>query len=96
MARERMKKFSALVGMIAVTSMLVLFSLAVPSFLATTAGKVFAVIWMLVAIVSLAGFGLKVFQRKQKKRALAPVYNLRARPRIWRPMERQERYKEVQ
>jgi hypothetical protein len=74
MTRKRVKKFSALVGMIAVTSMLVLFFLALPSFLTTTVGVVFSPSWLVIAVATLAGFGMKVFQRKQRIRVIAPSH----------------------
>jgi hypothetical protein len=81
MARGRVKKFSALVGMIAVTSMLVLFFLAVPSFLTTTVGQVFSFSWLLIAVATLAGFGMNVFQRKQRKRVPVPSHLQETRTR---------------
>lgn len=76
MARGKVKKFSALVGTITVTTLLVLFFLAVPAFLGTTAGKVFSFVWLMMALVTLVAFGEKVFSRK-RKRVLAPVYKFR-------------------
>jgi uncharacterized membrane protein YdfJ with MMPL/SSD domain len=73
MARKRLHKFSALVGTIVVTTMLILYFLAVPTFVTTTIGKVFSVAWLMMALVSLAGFGLKVFKRKPQKRTFAPA-----------------------
>jgi K+ transporter len=73
MARKRMKKFSALVGTIVVTTMLTIYFLALPTFFASSIGKVFSIAWLIVALVTLAGFGLKVFKRKQKKRTFAPA-----------------------
>ncbi len=81
MARKRIKKFSALVGMIGVTTLLVLFFLAVPAFWASSAGKVFAVVWLLVAACVLVAFGDKVFARKTT-RPLATVYRLRSRDHV--------------
>jgi hypothetical protein len=46
----------------------VLFFLAMPSLIATTAGKVFSLLWLSVALASLAALTSKVFQRKRKGR----------------------------
>lgn len=73
MAPKRMHKLSALVGTIVVTTMLILFFLAVPTFAATPIGKMFSVAWLVMALVTLAGFGLKVIKRKQKKRTFTPA-----------------------
>jgi len=73
MARKRMHKLNALVGTIVVTMMLILYFLAVPTFTTTTIGKVFSVAWLILALITLGGFGIKVIKRKQKKRFLAPV-----------------------
>lgn len=76
MARKRIKKFGALVGMIAVTTLLMLYFLAVPVFWGATSGKVFSFVWLMLALVMLAAFGQKVFEGK-RKRVLAPVYVFR-------------------
>lgn len=81
MARKRIKKFSALVGMIGVTTLLVLFFLALPAFWASTAGKVFSVVWLMVATCVMVAFGDKVFERKATK-PLASVYRLRSRDHV--------------
>lgn len=80
MARKKVGKFSALVGMIAVTTMLMVCFVAAPAFGGATAGKVFSVVWLLVALISFAAFGEKVFARKSPKNR-APVYlfNVQAR-----------------
>ena len=81
MTGKRIKKFSALVGMLGVTALLVLFFLAVPSFWASTAGKVFSVVWLMVAVCVMVAFGGKVFERK-RARPLASVYRMRSRGHI--------------
>lgn len=76
MARKRMRKFSALIGMITVTAMLMLYFLAFPAFLQTTGGKVFSFLWLATALVTLVAFGQKAFTGK-RKRVLAPVYTFK-------------------
>lgn len=73
MSKKRMKKFTALVGTIAATTMLIIFFLAMPAFLATTGGKVFSVSWLLISLISLAGFSYSLFKGTRKKRTFAPV-----------------------
>lgn len=92
MARKKIKKFQALVGMIAVTTMLVLYFLAVPTFLGVTAGRVFSLVWLVVALVTLVAFGQKVFQRKRKG-ALAPVYVFRSPARTVTKMSKSSKQK---
>jgi len=49
--KERVSKFGSLISLIAITAMLAVFSLALPEFIASTAGRVFAVVWALTAII---------------------------------------------
>jgi hypothetical protein len=49
--KARVSKFGALISLIAVTAMLALFSLALPEFLISTAGRVFTGVWALTAIL---------------------------------------------
>jgi hypothetical protein len=76
MARKRVRKFGALLGTIAVTTMLVLYFLAFPAFWATMAGKVFTFVWLAAALVTLVAFGQRAFTGK-RKRVLASVYTFK-------------------
>lgn len=76
MARKRIKKFSALVGMITVTALLMLYFLAVPAFWGTLSGQIFSCLWLTLALVMLTAFGQKVFAAK-RKRLFTPAY-------VWR------------
>lgn len=49
--KDRISKFGSLVSLVAVTAMLALFSLALPDFLVSTAGRVFAAAWAAVAVL---------------------------------------------
>lgn len=48
--KERITKMGSLISLITVTAMLALFSLALPEFLASFYGRVFAVVWASMAI----------------------------------------------
>lgn len=49
--KDRSSKFGSLISLVAVTALLALFSLTLPQFLASTAGRVFAAAWAGVAIL---------------------------------------------
>lgn len=82
--RRKKHKFSALVSMIAVTSLLVLYFLAVPAFWTTAAGKAFSVVWLVAALAVMAALALTVFERKRERSVLAQVYHFKAPARIVR------------
>jgi hypothetical protein len=48
--KEKISKFGSLLSLIVITSMLALFSLALPGFLISTTGRMFAVLWAVLAI----------------------------------------------
>ena len=49
--KEKVSRFGSLISLIAVCAMLMLFFLALPETLTSTAGRVFAVTWALMAIL---------------------------------------------
>lgn len=49
--KERISRFGSLISLIAVTAMLALYSLSLPDFLISPAGRAFAVAWAAAAIV---------------------------------------------
>lgn len=79
MTRRRIRKFNALVGMIAVSTMFILYFLAVPTFKLTTSGAIFSVVWLIVALAAFGGFAIKIFKRVQKRRAV-PARNMQGTP----------------
>lgn len=48
--KEKISKFGSLISLLAVTAMLAVFSLALPEFLASAAGRFFAGAWAVIAI----------------------------------------------
>jgi outer membrane biosynthesis protein TonB len=49
--KERVSSFGSLISLIAVTAMLAVFSLSLPEFLASAAGRLFAAAWAILALV---------------------------------------------
>jgi len=49
--KEKTGKFGSLVSLTLMTAMFVVFWLAIPEFLASSTGRIFAVVWALTAIV---------------------------------------------
>ncbi|HMM21857.1 MAG TPA: hypothetical protein PKA10_14155 [Selenomonadales bacterium] len=50
--KQRMTRMGSLISLITVTALLALFSLALPEFLASFYGRVFAVVWASMAILT--------------------------------------------
>lgn len=49
--KQKISKFGSLISLVGVTAMIAMFSLALPGFLASTNGRLFAVAWAVIAIV---------------------------------------------
>lgn len=49
--KQKISKFGSMISLIGVTAMLALFSLALPGFLVSTSGRLFAMTWAVMAIV---------------------------------------------
>jgi glycerol-3-phosphate acyltransferase PlsY len=49
--KNKISKFGSLISLIALTGMLTLFSLAIPEFLISATGRIFAIVWAVTAIV---------------------------------------------
>lgn len=49
--KQRMSKLGSLVSLVGVAAMIALFSLALPGFLASASGRLFAIAWAVIAIV---------------------------------------------
>ncbi|MBP2652293.1 MAG: hypothetical protein H6Q74_3118 [Firmicutes bacterium] len=49
--KAKISRFGSLVSLVGVTAMLALFALALPEFLSSVAGRVFTVVWSMVAII---------------------------------------------
>ncbi|MEG6584602.1 hypothetical protein [Dendrosporobacter sp. 1207_IL3150] len=50
--KDKVSKFGSLISLVAITAMLVLFSLALPEFIISTSGRVFMVVWAVTAIIA--------------------------------------------
>ncbi|GBG57191.1 hypothetical protein SPFL3102_00111 [Sporomusaceae bacterium FL31] len=50
--KEKVSKFGSLISLIAITTMLVVFSLVLPEFIGSAAGRIFIVVWALTAIIA--------------------------------------------
>lgn len=49
--KQKISKFGSLISLVGITAMIALFSLALPGFLASTSGRLFAIAWAVIAIV---------------------------------------------
>jgi predicted MFS family arabinose efflux permease len=78
--RERTSKFGSLVCLVAVTAMLALFSLALPDFLVSAAGRVFAGAWTAVAVLLLVVHARRVVGER-RRRPVTLVRMVEGRPR---------------
>jgi len=68
--KQRISKFGSVISLMGITAMLSLFSLALPGFLTSTTGRVFAVIWAVIAIVVFIAHTKRV--STGKKRSVIP------------------------
>ena len=68
--RDRISKFGSLVCLVAVTAMLALFSLALPEFLVSTAGRLFAAAWVAVAILLFVTHAWRVVGERRRRTAV--------------------------
>jgi hypothetical protein len=65
--KTKISRFGSLLSLVTLTAMLMLFALALPEFLTSTAGRIFAGIWALVSIaVCLAHSTRLSGERRQK------------------------------
>jgi len=70
--KRKISKFSALIGLSALSAMCVLFFLFIPELVATTAGQVFVGVWALIAMLSFVAHGRSVTTRKGRQ--YVPIY----------------------
>ena len=64
--KEKTSKFGSLLSLTAMTAMFVVFWLAVPEFITSPVGRIFAVVWAVVAIVVFIAHAKRVtFERKK-------------------------------
>lgn len=65
-SKEKTRKFGSLLSLIAMTAMFVVFWLAVPEFLTSSIGRIFAVSWAIIAIIVFIAHAKRVtFERKK-------------------------------
>ncbi|MEN6413238.1 MAG: hypothetical protein ABFC84_10860 [Veillonellales bacterium] len=65
--KEKTGKFGSLISLIAIMAMLALFSIAIPEFLASTVGRIFAVVWALAAITVFIAHAKRVKKVRQRQ-----------------------------
>lgn len=68
--KQKISKFGSIISLMGITAMLSLFSLALPGFLTSTTGRVFAVGWALISIVVFIAHTRRI--SSGKKRAVVP------------------------
>lgn len=49
--KAKISRFGSLISLIIISAVLALFSLALPEFLLSTTGRIFAILWALIAII---------------------------------------------
>lgn len=64
--KEKTSKFGSLLSLTAMTAMFVVFWLAVPEFITSPVGRVFAVVWAVIAIVVFIAHAKRMTIEKKK------------------------------
>jgi apolipoprotein N-acyltransferase len=71
--KEKTSRIGSLIGFLVVTALIVSFSLALPEFLLSTTGRIFAVLWALVAIAVFLAHSRRISLRRQPVRMMSPA-----------------------
>lgn len=71
--KEKTSKFGSIVGFLIVTALIVIFSLALPEFFLSTTGRIYAIVWAIVAICVVLAHGRRISIRRHPVRAMLPV-----------------------
>lgn len=85
--KEKVSKFGSLTSLILLTTMLAVFSLALPEFLFSTSGRIFAVIW---ALLSIAVFIAHATRISIEQRHYMPAWKIKQAMRR-KPVQKQKR-----
>ncbi len=84
--KERISKFGSLISLLALITMLTLFSLFMPELIASVAGRVFVVLWAMIAIIAFIAHArrIKTVERHpyQRLRIMTQKEEERTRKRI--------------
>ncbi len=64
--KERVSKFGSMISLIAITAMLIIFSLVLPEFIGSTAGRGFIVVWAVTAIVAFIAHVTRFSQQRPR------------------------------
>jgi hypothetical protein len=78
--KERISRFGSLISLIAVTALLVIYSLSLPEFLASLPGRVFAVAWAVMAIVIFVAHARRLSGQRRRPPAMARTARTRRLP----------------
>ncbi|SDF58536.1 hypothetical protein [Sporolituus thermophilus] len=63
--KEKTSRFGSLISLIALSALLILFSAALPEFLASAAGRLFAAAWALTAIIIFVAHARRIAPQRQ-------------------------------
>lgn len=75
--KEKTSKMGSVVGFLVVTAFIVGFFLALPEFLLSTTGRLFAALWALVAIGVILAHGRRISLRRQPVRLMTTTANIK-------------------
>lgn len=64
--REKTSKFGSLLSLTAMTAMFVVFWLAVPEFITSSTGRIFAVVWAVIAIVVFIAHAKRITNERKR------------------------------
>ncbi|MDR3564009.1 MAG: hypothetical protein P4N59_21585 [Negativicutes bacterium] len=87
--KEKGSRFGAMTGLIAVSAMLAWFFLTLPDFLVSVAGRAFAVVWALTAVLIFLVHARRLApERRRYPRYLAAVKDIRTKSEGERRLQR--------
>lgn len=85
--KQKISKFGSLTSLILLTTMMAIFSLALPEFIFSTSGRIFAVVWSLLAIVVFIAHATRL---SVEQRQYIPAWKLKSTLRT-KPVQKQKR-----
>lgn len=78
--KEKTSKIGSVVGFLVVTALIIGFSLALPEFLLSTTGRIFAVLWALVAIGVFLAHSRRLSLRRHPVRMMSTASSSKRAP----------------
>lgn len=63
--KDKVSNFGSFISLIAITAMLTIFSLVLPDFVVRPAGRIFAAVWAIAAIMVFVAHGTRLGARRQ-------------------------------